>query len=160
MYNVLKDYQDNLVKPVSNTNQQLPPSSVHSFLRLDLDIAGILITDHETEYKNKFFHSVFDTPEKINATFPSNMTESEAASYNTGLSIRLQKYLTSIAKSVYFMTTNKDLSDQINQTSLNKLIYCFYKNTTCEYFKNMFTDAEWKYYTNLLEGNLPKNRLS
>lgn len=157
---MFEGYSNGLVKPVSNNKQELAPSSLHSFLRLNLSIAGLLITDHETAYTNKHFHSVFDTPDKINASLPVNISEADAAGYNTGLALSLQRHLTSIAKAVYFEATNEELTDQINQTTLNQLVYCFYRNTTCQYFQTMFTDIEWKYYVNLLEANLPKNRLS
>ena len=43
---------------------------------------------------------------------------------------------------------------------MNKLIYCFYQNTTCDFFKSILTSAQWNTYTQLLESNLPSNQLS
>lgn len=156
----LTTFSSNSIKPVSQSNQGLPPSSIQSFLKLNLSVAGLLITDHEKNYKNKYFHSIFDTSENINVTFPENITESEAANYNTDLSRKLQKMMTNIAKTIYFQASKKELNDQVNQTTLNRLVYCFYKNTTCDFFRSILTDTQWNVYDSLLKSNLPKYKLS
>jgi len=126
-------------------------------------VAGISIADHEIKYTNKFYHSVFDTPESLNIKFPDNITEEESYKYTTPLGKRLQKLLTNIAQSIYSVSSSKgnlpnDL--QVDQITLNKLIYCFYKNTTCNFFKTVLTDKQWQSYLQLLDMNLPKKKLS
>ena len=120
-----------------------------------------MITDHEKTFKNPFYHSVFDTAENLNITFPENITEQEAANFTTNFSRRLQFAITSIAKSIYsFSSDNKELDDQANQITLNRLVYCFYKNSTCEYFKSILATSQWQNYQTMLDSLLPKKKLS
>lgn len=157
----LKSISNNSIVPVDNENQELAPSSIHSFLRQKIPVAGLLITDHDKSYTNKYFHSVFDTPENLKISFPANISESEAVEYTTLLGSKLQTMLTAIASTIYSQGSGKsDLKDQVNQKTINQLIYCFYKNTTCDYFKNILTEKQWSIYKQLLNSNLPKNKLS
>ena len=48
--------------------QELPPSSLMSFLHTRADLSGIVLTDHEREYKNPYYHSRFDNQENVNLT--------------------------------------------------------------------------------------------
>ena len=136
---------------------------MQSFLRQGLEVAGISIADHEIKYKNMFYHSVFDTPESLQIKFPDNMTEPEAYNFTTPLSKRLQKLITNIAQTIYSVSSSKgNLTNdlQVDQITLNKLIYCFYKNTTCNFFKSLLTEKQWQNYLQLLDLNLPKKKLS
>lgn len=38
----------------------LPPSSLHSILKKNRQVPGILLTDFEDEYTNNYYHSVYD----------------------------------------------------------------------------------------------------
>lgn len=160
MNSLKKGYSKNSIKPVSNLNQELPPSSIQAFLRQNLSIAGVLVTDHEVDYTNKFFHSIFDTPKNLKIAFPADITETEAVKFTTDFSKRLKTLLTNIAQTIYYQAAGKDLQDQVDQTLLNRLVYCFYQNSTCDFFKGMLTDQEWLIYNSLLNSQLPKNKLS
>lgn len=97
----------------------------------------------------------------MNIFFPENITELEAANYTTNFSRRLQSAVTSIAKSIYFSNTDKnDLKDKADLSTLNRLVYCFYKNTTCDYFKSILTYNQWQSYLTLLNSVEPKKKLS
>ena len=139
----------------------MPPSSLHAFLRQDFQIAGISIADHEVKYTNKFYHGVFDTADNLNITFPSNLSEPDAYDYTTQFGERLQKLITNVAQTVYSVSSSKlNLTSEVNQTTVNKLVYCYYKNTTCDFFKSILTPKQWEAYMQLLDMNLPKKRLS
>jgi hypothetical protein len=88
------------------------------------------------------------------------MNESDSGAYTTKMAKRLQVALTGIAKTVYFQSTSKSLDQEVDITFLNNLVYCFYKNATCQFFKNMMTDDQWKVYDSLLQSQLPKYKLS
>ena len=126
-----------------------------------MTLAGVLISDHELLYKNNYYHSVFDTPASLNITFPVNISESAASNFTTPLGRRLQQLITNIGQVIYAKNSDlKVLNDQVDQITLNKLIYCFYQNSTCEFFKSILTAAQWSTYIQLLESNLPSNQLS
>lgn len=135
---------------------------MHSFLRQGFKIGGISITDYDKQYKNNFYHGVFDTPESIGVVFPENITEFEAYNYSTKLATSLQPLLTSIAKTLYSLSSDagSTFNGQVDILTLNKLIYCFYKNSTCMFFKSILTEDEWKGFTSLLDSTLPKQKLS
>ena len=102
----------------------------------------------------------FSTHLKTLVLFPTNITESEAAEYTTPLGKKLQPMLTAIGRTIYSQGSGEsELKDQVNQTTINMLIYCFYKNTKCDYLRNILTDKQWNIYKQLLNSNLPKNKL-
>ncbi|RNA40032.1 nicastrin isoform X2 [Brachionus plicatilis] len=157
----LTKYSSN-IKPIENINQQLPTSSIHSFLRNNILIGGISLADFNKEFNSKFYHGVFDTPENMNVTFPDDLSEDEAVNFTTKFAEKLQGLTTSIAQTIFSLhnPTQTELSEQVSLSTLNRLVYCFYKNTTCKYFQDMMTTSQWKSYLTLLEANLPKGKLS
>lgn len=53
----------------------IPPSSLQSFARAKADIPGIVVTDHGSAYKNRFYNSMFDDADSINYRYyPLNET--------------------------------------------------------------------------------------
>ena len=153
---------------MSDANQALPPSSLHSFLRQNINLAGISIADHETTFKNTHYHSVFDTPQTLNVTFANDMSEADAVRHTTLLAARLQSALTSVAQTIFAISVDPadaaashiDDSATVDIATLNALVYCFYKNNTCSFFQSMMSDKEWAFYLKLLASTLPKQQLS
>lgn len=131
-------------------------------MRNNILIGAISLAGFSQEFSTNFYHGIFDTPENMNVTFPEDLTEEEAANYNTKFSERLQILTTSISKTIFslYNPTQSELTDQVNLTTLNKLVYCFYKNSTCKFFQDIMTELQWKSYIKLLEANLPKGILS
>ena len=147
--------------PVSNINQQLPPSSIQSFLKGNIQVAGLLVADFERAFKTNYYHSVFDTPDALNITYPANITEKEAETYTTLYAQRAQALLTNLAQTLYNSYSSKSkLTDEISLLTLNRLSYCFYRNTTCSYFQGIMSDTQWSSYNTLLGSTQPLNRLS
>ena len=145
---------------MGNSSQPLPPSSLHSFHRLNLSIGGLFISDFETSFKNNFYHSIFDTADNLKIDLPENITEQDAAIYTTKFGKRLQGVITSLAKSIYTINTNEILDDQADQTIINQLVYCFYRNVTCDYFRSIMSKYQWNTYLKQLDSTLPKGALS
>ena len=125
-----------------------------------MTIGGILITDFETSYKNNYYHSVFDTPDNLKIDLPPNITEIDASQYTTKFGQRLQKVITSLAQSIYSVSTGSVLSDQADQKTINQLVYCFYRNATCDFFSTVMTRNQWRSYLKQLNSTLPYNQLS
>ena len=44
---------------------QLPPSSLMSFLHKKRQLSGVVVTDYDTKYNNKYYHSRFDTSANV-----------------------------------------------------------------------------------------------
>ncbi|XP_076341485.1 nicastrin-like [Tachypleus tridentatus] len=49
-------------------NKPLPPASLQRFLRADLDIPGVVITNHKDMFTNKYYNSIYDFIPHINDT--------------------------------------------------------------------------------------------
>lgn len=165
--NSFLDFSGQFIRKINDINQQLPPSSLHSFLRTDvpsLPIPGISISDHQKEFKNKFYHSIFDTPASINITFPADMSEADAVARSPTLfATQLQKVVSALAKTIYSVSSNVSIDDALFQPDLdtiNKLVYCFYQNASCSFFQNALGAKEWTSYNKQLASTLPNGKLS
>ncbi len=130
-----------------------------------MSLAGVVLSDHDTLYSNRFYHSIFDTPLNLNVTFPANITEQEAANYTTRLGARLQQTVLALAKSVSALAGGGELtllqrqSDDV-QVTINRLIYCYYENATCDFARFIQTEKQWSRYLSMLDANLPNGKLS
>lgn len=51
--------------PLYATPNSLPPSSLHTFLRGSSSIKGVVLTDHQVEYRNPFYNSLYDNSSNI-----------------------------------------------------------------------------------------------
>ncbi len=99
----------------------------------------------------------------MNIHFPANITESDAASYTTLFAKQLQKAVSSIAKTVYSASSSKteaSVNLEADVETINKLVYCFYQNTTCAFFKSILSEPQWIKYVKLLESVMPFYQLS
>ena len=162
MVNSLEEYSDNTIKRVSNENQALPPSSIHSFLKKNITLPSILIADHEIEYKNQFFRSIYDKRENLNLEWPSNITEEEAIVSPLKFSKNLQKQTTIISKLLFgILSDNKtQLNDEVDIRLVNNLIYCYMFNSTCLFFNSILSDDMRASYLSLLKSAAPASILS
>ena len=160
------DFSNQMIQSVTDLNQQLPPSSLHSFLRPHVEhiqLAGVTINDHQIPFKNKFYHGVFDTPANMNIKFPPSITETEAETNTTLFAQQLKTVITAIAKTIYSASSSSSLANanlDVDIRTINKLVYCFYKNTTCDFFKNILSSSQWTKYNKILSAMTPTNSLS
>ncbi len=97
----------------------------------------------------------------MNINFPADITESDAVSYTTLFAKQLQRAVSSIAKTVYAVSSNNNSEDlEADVETINKLVYCFYQNTTCNFFKSILSEPQWAKYVKLLESVMPYYQLS
>lgn len=64
----LKRNQGNLIIESPTTSTPLPPASLQSFLKKDLTIPGLLISNHRNAFTNQFYNSEWDTFQTISST--------------------------------------------------------------------------------------------
>eukprot|EP00008_Paramoeba_atlantica_P014847 CAMPEP_0201479620 /NCGR_PEP_ID=MMETSP0151_2-20130828/4293_1 /ASSEMBLY_ACC=CAM_ASM_000257 /TAXON_ID=200890 /ORGANISM="Paramoeba atlantica, Strain 621/1 / CCAP 1560/9" /LENGTH=663 /DNA_ID=CAMNT_0047861197 /DNA_START=54 /DNA_END=2042 /DNA_ORIENTATION=- len=97
----------------------IPPSSLMSFLRKSRTIPGLVVTDHDGPYENKYYHGEGDTRENI---------ESVDSMCNLA---------TATARALYLLASESDTADtfaddlQANCTLLDELLGCFTVNWSC-----------------------------
>jgi nicastrin len=100
----------------------LPPSSLQSFLKHNKEIVGVVIANHEKQYTNKFYNSLYDDYYNLNKT-------------DENVSKRLSIIATVISKSIYeILTGNKRPNITVNETLIDKLLECYLINSACDLF--------------------------
>ncbi|XP_062453768.1 nicastrin isoform X2 [Rhea pennata] len=63
-------------------SQPLPPSSFQRFLRAR-HIPGVVLADHHTSFQNRYYQSIYDTPENIRMEYPEGLSPEETLEYVT-----------------------------------------------------------------------------
>ncbi|XP_013386352.1 nicastrin-like [Lingula anatina] len=132
--------------------QPLPPASFQSFLK-KANISGVVLADHEREFKNRFYNSRLDTLKGQGMDWPSDRPEN----FNTTIQLSrdIQILATALARSLYIMATNSTQNiSRINAAldEINHMLYCFLKNPKCALFKKVL---EPKYVEQLAETPQP-----
>ncbi|XP_071806740.1 nicastrin-like isoform X1 [Asterias amurensis] len=119
-------------------DQPLPPASFHRFLRSGVKVPGIVLTDHEKEYRNRFYNSRFDTAELLQYEENENSTIFPLAT-------ELATIATTISRALYKLArpeaTDADLI-QANATIVNDMLYCFLIRANCRLFRSIVSQTE------------------
>ena len=68
LINAIKNNQGSLTAESVDASIPLPPASLQSFLKKDLTIPGLLITNHKNAFANQFYNSEWDTFNTISST--------------------------------------------------------------------------------------------
>jgi nicastrin len=127
-------------------NQPLPPASVHSFLKARKNIPGVILTNHEKEFTNRFYNSHFDTAAQSGLVYPLSLNDSERYNYVGDLAVHLQKVSTVVARAVYQLAVGDgrvpppDSCGSTNTTVAN-LLYCLTVDPNCELLNSSY--ASW-----------------
>ena len=116
-----KKYKLNLNKITQSA--PLPPSSVQNFLREDKEIGGIVISNHEKQYTNKFYNSFLDDYDNINRT--ENIAD------------HLVKVVSVVTASLFELLTGKpcDGAKGVDKGLITNLLECYLNNAACDPFK-------------------------
>lgn len=68
LINALMNNQGNLTVESVNASIPLPPASLQSFLKKDLSIPGLLISNHKNAFTNQFYNNEWDTFQTISSS--------------------------------------------------------------------------------------------
>lgn len=85
-----KTYGINTKTP--NIKNRIPPASLHSFLRENKTIEGLVIASHDDEFDNHFYHSFYDDRVNINYEY-EHITNDSIQQYISDISMVLAKSL-------------------------------------------------------------------
>ncbi|CAH1736880.1 nicastrin [Aphis gossypii] len=119
-----KSLSDDGFSVTESESTSIPPSSLHSFLKLDPKFPGIILTGFKDQFKNKFYHSILDDAENIQY----NNISKTIASISTSLSYSLYKFITN---------SNYNGLKQANSSYVTKLLDCYVKSMNCEVFQSL-----------------------
>ncbi|XP_026823477.1 nicastrin [Rhopalosiphum maidis] len=122
----------------------IPPSSLHSFLKLDPKFPGLILTGFNDQFKNKFYHSILDDAENIQYNNDSTISKT-IANISTSLSYSLYKFITN---------SNYNGLKQANSSYVTKLLDCYVKSMNCEIFQSLTSplhlpDSPPNYYVSI-----------
>ncbi|KAK9391368.1 nicastrin [Crotalus adamanteus] len=82
-------------------SQPLPPSSFQRFLRVQ-QIPGVVLADHHSHFENRYYQSIYDTPENIRLNY-SGLTPEEALNHVTDTAKSLAAVATVVGRTLYKM---------------------------------------------------------
>ncbi|XP_030043328.1 nicastrin isoform X2 [Microcaecilia unicolor] len=119
--------------------QDLPPSSLQRFLRAQ-DIAGVVLTDHQTAFQNRYFHSIYDTVESIVSNYPEGISPEEAQNLLKDTAQSLADVATLVARAVYQLAwdTNSNTSAiQADAATVSKMLYGFLVKLNNSWFQSI-----------------------
>ncbi|KAG2457549.1 NICA protein, partial [Polypterus senegalus] len=83
-----------------SVSQPLPPSSFQSFLKAQY-IPGVVLTDHQSAFSNRYYESIYDTSENLNLSYPSELGPEEQLEFVTATAQSLSEVATVVAKTLF-----------------------------------------------------------
>lgn len=120
--------------PLRNNETSLPPASLQSFLKADPKIAGVVITNHEKQFTNKFYNSFYDTYSNI-----------EGINSSVDIVQHLAKVSQMMTSVIYSILTDKNRTFDAEEDLIRQIVDCFLKNVSCTLFREMFPpEAKFK----------------
>ncbi len=108
----------------------LPPSSLHSFLKSRRDVPAILVSDYDTSYTNRFYHSIYDDA-KINLDYK------KSRGTNQPVVQRIGRVAQTLAEFVFEEASGPNALMPIfqpNHTLINELLSCYLETASCPLF--------------------------
>ncbi|XP_068111033.1 nicastrin [Hyperolius riggenbachi] len=118
-------------------SQPLPPASFQRFLKVR-HIPGVVLTDHETAYHNKYYNSMYDTAEAIKVDYPSKLSKDEALEYVTDTAEALSEVATLLAKTLYTLAGGNDTTDiKADNKTVTRMLYGFLVMSNNSWFQSI-----------------------
>ncbi|XP_060534306.1 nicastrin isoform X2 [Cylas formicarius] len=118
--------------PVVSVPDSLPPSSLHTFLTNDAIKSGLLVTNHQKEYRNHYYNSLYDNASNILYEYQNGSEILEDS---------IQRYVGdvawTVAKSIYEEVTDRNYTGDaaVDYTLVDELFYCYLENASCKVHK-------------------------
>ncbi|XP_077270743.1 nicastrin [Temnothorax americanus] len=110
-------------------NGSVPPTSVQSFLEAKPNLTTIVITNHERQFKNRYYNGILDDAESL--SFDRNDTSALASD--------LAKIALQVANELYREVTGKAPEPVDLPISMEKLtaemLYCYLESAKCTLFR-------------------------
>ncbi|XP_070807107.1 nicastrin [Pituophis catenifer annectens] len=136
-------------------SQPLPPSSFQRFLRAQ-QIPGIVLADHSSHFENRYYQSLYDTPENIRLNYPQGLSPEQALNYVTDTAKSLAAVATVVGRTLYKMAGGGgDASSiQADPLTVTRMLYGFliqsnnswFQAITRPDFKGPLGDEPLQYY--------------
>ncbi|KAM9294561.1 nicastrin [Gastrophryne carolinensis] len=124
-------------------SQALPPASFQRFLRAR-NIPGVVLTDHEEAYRNKYYNSMYDTAETIRVEYPSGLPEEQALEYVTNTAEALAEVATLLARTLYQLAGGQNASAiEADPRMVSRMLYSFLVKSNNSWVQSIIR-SDWK----------------
>lgn len=112
----------------------VPPSSLHSFLHERPNLSGIVITNHEDVYRNKYYNSIFDTKEKIQYVYGGGDNV-------FSIQEKIATLAATVANSVMEVLSikNQGLKVTPDKNTVDELLHCYLETSNCTIFRDILS---------------------
>jgi len=136
---IIEKIQENAVKEGldsrKSTRDSMPPSSVKKFVAERNDLQAVFLSNFDTEYTNKYYHSLYDNPSY------------HGYNHTSGAGQDIVKHLASVARmtarTVLSMSTGADtMSGDEVEDLINDMLQCYTVSATCDMFKQASSTNE------------------
>uniref|UniRef100_A0A663M318 Nicastrin n=1 Tax=Athene cunicularia TaxID=194338 RepID=A0A663M318_ATHCN len=119
-------------------SQPLPPSSFQRFLRAR-HIPGVVLTDHRTAFQNRYYQSMYDTPENIQMQYPEGLSPEETLEYVTDTAKSLAEVATVVARALYRLAggANNTSAIQADPKTVSRMLYGFLIKMNNSWFQSI-----------------------
>ncbi|XP_074931391.1 nicastrin [Phalacrocorax aristotelis] len=119
-------------------SQPLPPSSFQRFLRAR-HIPGVVLTDHRSAFQNRYYQSMYDTPENIRMQYPEGLSPEETLEYVTDTAKSLAEVATVVARALYQLAggANNTSAIQADPKTVSRMLYGFLIKMNNSWFQSI-----------------------
>ncbi|KAM7028902.1 LOW QUALITY PROTEIN: nicastrin [Acridotheres tristis] len=119
-------------------SQPLPPSSFQRFLR-SRNIPGVVLSDHQLEFQNRYYQSIYDTAENIGMSYPEGLSPEERLEFVTDTAKALTEVGTLLARALFTLAggTGSTESIQADNKTVTRLLYGFLLNSNNSWFQSV-----------------------
>ncbi|KAJ8409795.1 hypothetical protein AAFF_G00218540 [Aldrovandia affinis] len=121
--------------------QPLPPSSFQRFLRAR-PIPGLVLTDHQSAFNNRYYESLYDNAEYLNVTYPPSLTAEEQLEHVTETAMALAEVATVVARALY-RQADGDVAQLSNISAdpkiVTQMLYGFLVQTNNSWFRALLS---------------------
>lgn len=131
-----RSLETNAVKPVTvsaEVDEELPPSSVHPFLKKDKNIPAVVLANHAKQFINRYYNGLMDNASNIDYRYYNSSDIPEGSVQDA-----LAKISTSLARSLYEWVTKKRYSgsEVVKPDIIDELLHCYLESRNCKIFKD------------------------
>lgn len=119
-------------------SQPLPPSSFQRFLRAR-HIPGVVLSDHQASFQNRYYQSMYDTPENIQMQYPEGLSPEETLEYVTDTAKSLAEVATVVARALYRLAggANDTSAIQADPKTITQMLYGFLIKMNNSWFQSI-----------------------
>ncbi|PFX26799.1 Nicastrin [Stylophora pistillata] len=121
-------------------DKPLPPSSFQMFLKKNSSIPGIVLTDHEGSYSNKFYNSHFDDLYQVGGNVSK---DNDTVYLITEFTKKLSNISSAVATALYTLAndgTAPDFDIKADEALVGHLIFCLFNRSDCPLYREV-TDS-------------------